>query len=48
MRLQLRETQHQLREYNEQKRQQLLKEFETTKKEVASATPSSERRTNSA
>src|SRR5271166_1196051 len=29
LRVQLRETQHQLRDYNEQKRQQLLKEFET-------------------
>src|SRR5271165_4795265 len=48
LRLQLRETQHQLRDYNEQKRQQLLKEFETMKKEVASATPASERRADSA
>jgi hypothetical protein len=44
LRLQLRETQHQLRDYNEQKRQQ----FEKMKKEVVSATPSSQRLADSA
>jgi hypothetical protein len=44
LRLQLRETQHQRREFNEQKRQQ----FEKMKKEVVSATPSSARRADSA
>jgi hypothetical protein len=44
LRLQLRETQHQLRDYNEQKRQQ----FENMKKEVMSATPAPERRADSA
>jgi hypothetical protein len=39
LRLQLKATQHQLREYNEQKRQQ----FEKMKKEVMSATPAPER-----
>jgi hypothetical protein len=38
LRLQLKRTQHQLRDYNEQKRQQ----FEKMKKEVLSATPSSQ------
>ena len=42
--LQLRETQHQLREYNQQKRHQ----FEKMKKEVVSATPSSQRLADSA
>jgi hypothetical protein len=40
LRLQLRETQHQLRDYNEQKRQQ----FEKMKTEMMSATPAPERR----
>ena len=44
LRLQLRETQHQLRDYNQQKRQQ----FEKMKKEVASATPSPQRLADSA
>jgi hypothetical protein len=44
LRLQLKATQFQLREYNEQKRQQ----FEKMKKEVASATPSSQRLADSA
>ena len=39
LRLQLRETQHQLRDYNEQKRQQ----FEKERKEMMSATPAPER-----
>jgi hypothetical protein len=44
LRLQLKRTQHQLRDYNEQKRQQ----YEKTKKEVVSATPSPERLADSA
>jgi len=44
LRLQLRETQHQLREFNEQKRQQ----FENMKKEMMSATPSPQRLADSA
>jgi len=42
--LQLRETQHQLREFNEQKRQQ----FEKMKKEMMSATPAPQRLADSA
>jgi hypothetical protein len=48
MRLQLQEMRHQLRDYNEQKRQQLQAEIETMKKEVLSATPAPERRADSA
>ena len=48
LRLQLRETQHQLRDYNEQKRQQIEKQFETMKKEMMSATPAPDRRADSA
>jgi hypothetical protein len=44
LRVQLRETQHQLRDYHEQKRQQ----FEKMKKEMMSATPAPESRANSA
>jgi hypothetical protein len=44
LRLQLRQTQHQLRDYNEQKRQQ----FEKMKKEMMSANPAPDRRANSA
>ena len=44
MRLQLREMQHQLRDYNEQKRQQI----EKMKKEMMSATPSPDRLADSA
>jgi hypothetical protein len=44
LRLQLNETRHQLRHYNEEKRQQ----FEKMKKEVVSATPSSQRLADSA
>jgi len=44
MRLQLRETQHQLREFNEQKRQQ----HEIMKKEMMSAVPAPERRAETA
>ena len=44
LRLQLRETQHQLRDYNQQKRQQ----FEKMKKEMLSATPAPERLADSA
>ena len=44
LRLQLKETQHQLRDYNQQKRQQ----YETMKKEVVSATPSPQRLADSA
>jgi hypothetical protein len=44
LRLQLKRTQHQLRDYNQQKRQQ----YEKTKKEVVSATPSPERLADSA
>ena len=48
MTLQLRHLQHELRDYHEQKRQQILKEFETTKKNVASATPTPARLADSA
>jgi hypothetical protein len=44
LRLQLRETQHQLRDYNQQKRQQ----FEKMKKEMMSATPAPEHLADSA
>jgi len=44
LRLQLRETQHQLRDHNEQKRQQ----FEKMKKDMMSATPAPERLADSA
>ncbi len=44
LRLQIQEMRHQLRDYNQQKRQRL----ETTKKEVVSATPAPDRRADSA
>ncbi len=48
MRLQINDLRHQLRDYTEQKRQQLMKEIETMKKEAVSATPAPEQRTNTA
>ncbi len=48
MRYQINDLRHQLRDYNEQKRQQILKEIETMKKEVAPATPAPERRDGTA
>ena len=48
LRLQLKRMQHELRDYNQQKRQQLMKEIQTMKKEVVSATPAPDRRTGTA
>jgi hypothetical protein len=51
LRVQVNQLRHELREYHEQKRQQLeatLKEFETAKKEVASATSAPELHADSA
>jgi hypothetical protein len=49
MRLQLTDMRRQLRELDQQKRQQFeTQQFETMKKEVVSATPSSERLADSA
>ncbi len=48
LRRQLQQTQHQLREYNEQKSQKLKAEIELIKKEATSATPAPNRRADSA
>ena len=48
MRLQLQDMRYQLRDYNQQKRQQLLKDFDMTKKEVVSAPPTPGRQADTA
>jgi hypothetical protein len=48
MRLQINDLRHELRDYHEQKRQQLTKEIETMKKEAMSATPAPDRRADTA